>query len=159
MVDPASGAVRVWLRHEKEWGLRSPVDARELLASGQASLMPPDGSGGDRKEAILISPDERRRRFAVLSKPDLQIACEAVGVAYFGDDARGALVEKLVGSGADPSQCEAAIAQVHADRAAKDAAAKQEAEEAEAKRRAEADAKAQAEANAKKAAETKAKAS
>jgi len=108
-IDPINvdddGLVWIWNIDEGRWEKDAPINAKEKIAKGNASL---DGPGGDGPPEASIEPSQpptpeaMRRQFGAMSKAALRGLCDSGGVAYSGTDTKTSLAERLISAGVAP---------------------------------------------------------
>ena len=100
-----NGLVLVWEFAAKRWRRCAPIDARELIGKGLASLTGPKDESRPEPVRDTTKPpseDDLRREFGGLSKQALRLLCDQHGAAYAGTDKKDQLIDALLAAGATP---------------------------------------------------------
>lgn len=95
-----NGLVYLWLIDKKDWTKRMPIDAREMIAAGEANLTgPKDQESG---ESSKPEPADHEAALAELSKPALRDLCMKNKAPFVAADTKRSLVQKLLDCGVVP---------------------------------------------------------
>ena len=91
----ANGYVTVWDVGQGKWIKRSPIDAKEGLATGALTRHAPE----DEAEQEPASESEIEDVLVSMTKSELQQACTDQNVAFTAADTKSSLIERLLVAG------------------------------------------------------------
>jgi len=94
-----NGLVFLWHIEKQEWIKRVPIDARELIAAGEANMQGPDAEAGSTSKP---DPVDHEAALAELSKAKLRDLCIEKEVPFVGTDTKASLIQKLLDCGVVP---------------------------------------------------------
>ena len=91
-----NGYATVYSVHRAEWVKRSPIDAKEGIASGAFSLTSPEEVG---QQASPMSDDAVEDRLVAMTKTELRQMCVDQEVAFTAADTKTSLIQRLLVKG------------------------------------------------------------